>query len=78
MKFFKVQDEFNPEKDPFIAKNYNSKNFISGKKENKKELLHRFNLLDESLITFNLEGLDCSIEYGKLKEAISSSAVNSQ
>lgn len=47
-------NEFNPEKDKYIAKEYGPNNYISGKKENKKELLKRFNLKDESLPVYSL------------------------
>ena len=46
--------EFNPEKDPYIVKNYKSTNFISGKKENKIALLHQFNLENEALPIYAL------------------------
>ena len=47
-------NEFNPETDTLIAKNYNENNFISGKKENKKALLNRFGLQNEELPLYSL------------------------
>ncbi len=47
-------EEFNPKTDINIAKNYDSTNFLSGKKANKKVLLERFNLKDESLPLYSL------------------------
>lgn len=47
-------NEFNPENDKYIAKNYGPTNFVSGKKANKKALLERFNLKDENLPVYSL------------------------
>lgn len=47
-------NEFNPEKDSLIAKNYGPTNFVTGKKANKKALLERFNIKDESLPLYSL------------------------
>ena len=47
-------EEFNPSKDPLIKKEFNLKNFVSGKKENKLELLKQFNLKDENAPLYSL------------------------
>ena len=46
--------EFNPENDPYIVKNYKSTNFVNNKKENKIALLHQFNLDNEALPIYAL------------------------
>lgn len=47
-------NEFNPGSDKLIAKNYGPNNFVTGKKANKKALLERFNIKDESLPLYSL------------------------
>ena len=47
-------NEFNPQNDKYIAKEYGPTNFVSGKKANKKALLERFNLKDENLPVYSL------------------------
>ena len=47
-------NEFNPETDKLIAKNYGPNNYVTGKKANKKALLERFNIKDESLPVYSL------------------------
>ena len=47
-------EEFNPSKDPFIAKEFGIRNYISGKAENKKAVLEKFNLKDESAPLYSL------------------------
>ena len=47
-------EEFDPETDPHIAKNYNATNFVSGKKRNKEELCSRLNLKNKNAPTFSL------------------------
>ena len=47
-------EEFNPQSDKYIAKNYSTRNYISGKQENKKEVLKRFNLVNEEAPLFSL------------------------
>ena len=46
--------EFNPENDPYIVKNYKSTNYVNNKKENKIALLHQFNLDNEALPIYAL------------------------
>ena len=47
-------NEFNPEHDKYLVKEYGPNNFVTGKKANKKALLDRFNLKDESLPVYSL------------------------
>ena len=47
-------NEFNPESDKYIAKEYGPTNFVSGKKANKKALLECFHLKDENLPVYSL------------------------
>lgn len=47
-------EEFNPEKDPYIVKNYKSTSFLAGKKENKEALLNQFNLKNYNLPVYAL------------------------
>ena len=46
--------EFNPEKDPYIVKNYKASNFLTGKKENKIALINQFNLTNYNLPVYAL------------------------
>ena len=47
-------EEFNPAKDEYIAKEYGLRNFVSGKKENKRALLRRFELEGEDAPLYSL------------------------
>lgn len=47
-------EEFNPSKDKYIAKEYNTKNYIEGKKANKLKLLEQFGLKDENVPLYSL------------------------
>ncbi|MGF1671345.1 MAG: glycogen synthase, partial [Balneolaceae bacterium] len=47
------EDVWDPNSDPFLHKNYNLRNYKTGKRENKKELLQSFNLdADRPLFSF--------------------------
>ena len=47
-------EEFNPEKDAYIKKEFGIRNYISGKKENKQDVLKKFNLKDEKAPLYSL------------------------
>ncbi len=47
-------EEFNPSKDKYIVKEYNTKNYIEGKKANKLKLLEQFGLKDENVPLYSL------------------------
>ena len=47
-------NEFNPSSDKYIAKEFSLKNYLTGKKENKKAVLSRFNLKDETAPLYSL------------------------